>query len=518
MGFFENIVRYLFYIIDSLVYWINTVLFELFTLISKSTFTSNLFDVFFNRVYAILGIFILFRIAFSLIQMLINPDLLNDKQKSPGKLAMRVVVSLMLIIAVPSIFTFAYDLQSAVLDENILGKIILGPSTDGGENNASDENINTAGKQMAWKVYRGFLNIDSYFTDEDGNLNGDVSPQVKNCKDDLDSAETASNPFDAINKSDCLNYKEDDVYVFDYKWIVSTIATGMVVWILIGFCLDVGVRVIKLGFLQLIAPIPISSYVLGNKDSAFNNWVKASIMTYLEVFIRLIIIYFIIFMVSAIFNSNLIIPDTNITMKGLVQVVVTLGLLVFAKEAPNLIKDMLGIKGDSSSFSLNPMSKLNSSPLAKMAIGGAVAGVAAGAGNIGKNLLNFNKNRQALMENGASGFGATAKTLGGLFTTGLGGAFGGAIAGGIAGMGKDAKVGSAINKGLMQANARRELRADRNSIGILLYSLIFIVARIPSSFGIIISIIISLISFFLSCSIASSPSYALTIPKPSCIR
>ena len=456
MTFFTDLIRGLFFNIDSLIYWVNGVLFELFILISETRFISDIFDVFYERVYAILGIVVLFRVAFSLIQTLINPDLMSDKQKSPGKLVMRVVVALMLIIAVPSIFTFAYDLQGAVLEENIIGKIVLGDTT------GSTTNVTTVkeqGKYMAWSVFRGFFNI----ADVDGAKAHECAKRIE--KDGEPVFDVYSDPFANIQRGNCLNQQVNDEYVFEYKWLISTIATVMVAWMLIGFCLDVGVRVIKLGFLQLIAPIPISSYILGDKDSAFSKWTKSCLMTYLEVFIRLLIIYFVIFLSSQIFNSGLSIPSTNTVMEGLVKIVVVLGLLVFAKQAPDLLKDMFGIKGDASSFSLNPMSRINSSPLAKLALGGAVAGVAAGAGNIGKRLMDSKKTFNELKDSGKNGFGAFTRTAAGVLGSGIGGIFGGAVAGGMAGLGKDAKVGNAINKGLMTANANRELRSDRSGIG-----------------------------------------------------
>ena len=433
MTFLENSVRYIFWLIDSLIYWINTVLFELFTLIAETRFDDTFFEVFYQRVYAILGIFVLFRVAFSLIQMLINPDLINDKQKSPGKIAMRVVVSLMLIIAVPSIFSFAYRVQSAVLGEQIIGKIILGNTITNDNGNTANKSVVEQGKFMAWQIFRGFLNVDAKFVDYDESTGkitpkSNVSSKTQKCIDNLNEAGSMnSDPFNKIMEDGCLHQKDSNVYVYNYKWIISTIATIFVAWMLIGFCLDVGIRVIKLGFLQLIAPVPISSYILGDKDSAFSKWTKSCLMTYLEVFIRLMIIYFVIFIISAIFTSgDLRIPQTSFVMAGLVKIVVAIGLLVFAKQAPDLIKDMFGIKGDANSFSLNPMSRINSSPLAKLAIGGAAAGAAGAVGNFtasrqaGRNIAqSIGSGLGGVFTGGARGMAAGAKAQTGAFAAGL---------------------------------------------------------------------------------------------------
>ena len=48
--------------------------------------------------YTVAGIFMLFRATIGLIQMLVNPDQTNDKQAGAGKLIMRIVVSIVLLI------------------------------------------------------------------------------------------------------------------------------------------------------------------------------------------------------------------------------------------------------------------------------------------------------------------------------------------------------------------------------------------------------------------------------------
>lgn len=61
--------------------------------------------------YVLAGVFMLFRIALSLVQMLINPEQVNDKQAGAGKMITRVVVSIILLLLLrPDGFLFApYD-------------------------------------------------------------------------------------------------------------------------------------------------------------------------------------------------------------------------------------------------------------------------------------------------------------------------------------------------------------------------------------------------------------------------
>lgn len=64
--------------------------------------------------YVLAGVFMLFRIALSLVQMLINPEQVNDKQAGAGKMITRVVISVILLLLLrPDGFLFApYDKDS----------------------------------------------------------------------------------------------------------------------------------------------------------------------------------------------------------------------------------------------------------------------------------------------------------------------------------------------------------------------------------------------------------------------
>ena len=166
---------------------------------------------------------------------------------------------------------------------------------------------------------------------------------------------------------------------------------ALVAWILLMFCIDVAIRVVKLGFLQLIAPIPIISYIdpQGSKDGMFKKWTKTCISTYVDIFVRLMAISFAIFIINIICTGEMVklstgkeitIAQTGILRFAFVQILIILGALLFAKQVPKLIEDLTGIKL-SGTFTLNPMKRINEAPLLGKAAafaGGAVAGAVAG--------------------------------------------------------------------------------------------------------------------------------------------
>ena len=432
-------------LIDNMILGINKLLFDLFIQVAEVKFANEFFDKLINNLYVIVGIFVLFRVAFSLIQMLANPDLMSDKEKGAGKLATRIVISFGLIIMVPTIFSYAYDLQSAILNDNILGRLILGDSgATGSQNNAA---ISSQGEKMSFEIFRSMLSINKGLETSSGGTN---------CKNALGTAGEINDLRNA-NGTDCFIDREKDdggteVPIFDYKFLVSTLALGMVAWLMVGFCIDIGVRLVKLTFLQLIAPICIVTYIGGGKDNTFNKWMKMTISSYVSMFVKLIIIYFIIFIAGG-FSTYL--PDVT----GLGYVIIILGLLVFAKNAPKLIGDLFGVKMDSES-GFKGIAKTALLGGAAMAASGGLAGMS----NIAKGFGDTVKNVQKARASGATGWGAGLKGAGSTLLSGLGGMAAGTVYGAKNGFGKNTSLGGSINKALMTSRTNRDNRDDRAKV------------------------------------------------------
>ena len=135
----------------------------------------------------------------------------------------------------------------------------------------------------------------------------------------------------------------------EYNWILSTVAGIVALWMFISFALDVGVRVGKIAFYELISPIPVMMRILPN-DKMYDKWLKGFISAYISLFIRLIIIYFCMYAITLVPDivSNLwaSYPGESPMLLLLAQVVIILGILLFAKDAPKLISDLFGGSGD----------------------------------------------------------------------------------------------------------------------------------------------------------------------------
>ena len=165
----------------------------------------------------------------------------------------------------------------------------------------------------------------------------------------------------------------------DLEFIHALIAgIGILVWIVV-LCVDVIVRRFKLLLLQMIAPIPIISYVDPN-DQMFNKWGKMYISTYLDLFLKLIAISFAISLLEIVWVIR-----PNSAIETFFYVV---AILVFAKMIPSMISDIFGIKLGSGTFKdITGMGKAALGFGAGALLGGAIGaatGAQAGNGVFGK--------------------------------------------------------------------------------------------------------------------------------------
>lgn len=406
--------------------------------ISDTTLTANNPILkFSNRIYALLGIFMLFRISFSILQYMINPDDFSDKGKGFGKLITNVLVSLVLIVTVPLIFQKAYEVQKVVLNENLLGKLILGVNDNG--NNSKSTNKQMA-EDLEFLVYASLMPVNEKAVSKCGDTpvlgTKAMASSENNCLDDLaDALGDDSGELNKVFKTDdegsnrdfgafgtLLNATVDDEFVFDYYPVVTTIAGGFIAVMMVSFCLDVAVRIIKLAFLEIIAPIPVISYMdpsQSSKGGMLSKWAKECFSTFLSLFIRIAIIYFAFYLIDLVVSTCLADNGTAVylnedvptgIMAILVQVLVIFGILYFTKEVPKLLESIFGIKGGN--ITLNPMKRLNESPLVSGVLG---LGVGAGVGAITSGAAAFAASRETNEEGlGKNILRATSGALGGL--------------------------------------------------------------------------------------------------------
>ncbi len=402
-GFGWNLVRNIFGWLDVVVYTVFSWVMGLLVDITHFNTATQLGDFYTNiqaRIFAILSIYMLFKVTISILTYIVNPDSLTDKSQGAGKLVQRIIIVLIMLIAIAprntnNIFIFLNRLQTDIIEENTIMKVVLGSDS------SAVSNLEETGQKIGLAVYNG-----TFFKIADtGESIAAINDTEVNSVDDL--VWMINDP-----KSD----SERDEYRFTYYPLIGT-AVGVIMDILVlSICIDIAIRVFKLIILQVIAPIPIISYIdpKSSKDGAFSKWLKLFISTWAEIFVRLFIVYFVLFLiVNLTENASGFVNGSD---NPFVVIVLIIGLLFFAKNAPKFIYDALGMKPPERSAFAGFGNMLAAGAIGAGAISGGIAGFSASrladtANNVPHNKLNTLKNI------GAGLFGAA-----GGVTTGIGAA------------------------------------------------------------------------------------------------
>ncbi len=435
-GLVWNTVRSLFGTLDSIAYtlfsWVMQLIFDIAEVSTSDAF-NNFYGEIQSRIYAVLAIFMLFKVTISMLTYLVNPDSITDKSNGIGKLSTRIIVSLVMLIAFPYAFQFLNRVQPHVLEA--LPRVILGTQPSSYSDLGSQ--MENAGQNIAFQTYNGvFFNTNCADKEAQvGVSNGNPCFQYENSVQG--AVDHLNDPADGDNNS----------YKYDYMPLIGFVVAIVMTLILLGYCVDIAVRVFKLIILQLIAPIPIISYVdpKASKDGAFNKWIKMVISVWADLFIKLGIIYFIMLVISELFTSGAILNLTNNLFGdsyfrgGLVTLALIVGLLFFAKDAPKFICDAMGIKMGENGKLFGGLGKIMSA--------GAIA-----AGTVGAGIASGRASYLADQANGKKFNVARA-------FKNVGAGFLGAAAGGITGMNAAVNAKDHNTKAVMDAMAKRNATA-----------------------------------------------------------
>lgn len=390
----------IFLFIDSILYWFISVLYQVFMVISKvNLFTETTLRSFTDRVFIILGIVMLFYIAYEILVLIISPEKVSGENQAKT-LVGKLIKSLIIIILLPTIFKYMQIFQTNILTSNVIGNIIIGSSSG----SSSDKTIKKAGTSMALSIGQAFyhpIGADGKEYSYLDCVDDDISDKAPACAEFVAAYDKALDNNDPrsffVNKElkNQLNLDGDDDKNADkgmrYHPVISTISAILAGYMIVLFCIDIGIRVAKLGFLQIIAPIPIAMNITQKEPLSQTTWVKSLISTYLEIFMKLIIIYFSMFAITLVpemadnlFQLNQ--SDVSPLIQMMAIVVIILGILQFAKNAPELIKSLFNISDFGHGLSIKK--RLEDNTFAQRGasmLGGAGASAISGAWN-GKGL------------------------------------------------------------------------------------------------------------------------------------
>ena len=154
MAWLIGIFRGLFAVIDKVIVWLVETLYNLiFYISSVQIFTNRELGDFTNRIAVILTIFMLFKLSFSFLNYIINPDNMTDKGKGVSKLIQNIAVSLVLLVSYQFVFDKAMELQQKILDNQTIPKLIFGTSSVQTEGSGDAKNPRT----LSFALFSSFV-------------------------------------------------------------------------------------------------------------------------------------------------------------------------------------------------------------------------------------------------------------------------------------------------------------------------------------------------------------------------
>lgn len=406
-------------LLDGAIYNLIDYLYDIFDFLAKiNIFGADDYNAIVSRIYVILGLFMLFVLAYSLLKAVINPDDFAKGENSFPNLIKNVVISLAIIILLPTVFTVIFNIQNSILNNDTIPKLILGTDFD-------SEIDADAGRRMAYYTFTAFFHENETWCESNG-----YSTDDNTCADHiagngwlvLQNGPSLSSVRDSVMQGTSFTsfsqYGEAiDADQIDYMFLISTVAGIFILYVLLNFCFDLAIRVIKLAFYQIIAPIPVICRILpgGKMKDVFSKWTKQVISIFLEVFIRIGIMYLGIFLITLIIDNFGNIAGINslpLTQKLIVQALLIMGVIIFIRQAPKLLGELLNL--DTGGMKLGLMDKLAMG-------GGLLAGAAAGGLVTGgtRNFVGAFKGKGIGKDFKSGNYGTALKKIGGSIIPGV---------------------------------------------------------------------------------------------------
>ena len=376
----------------SIIYGLIVIMFNIFNGLTELDFLSaDKISGIYQRLTMIITIVMVFYITFAFVKYIVSPETVIDKEKGAGKIVMRIVTAILLIAFIPTIFNIGYDLQGRILKTNVIPQVIFGEE---------DWDYTSAGSNFVGDIFAAFYRVNRSncgTTADCEKAQAKVDSVIKKWKNGIGSVGLIEG-----NLYELLDI--DNTIQFD--GLLAVIFGAFMLYILFSYNLDMVTRYIQLIFLQIMAPIAIISSIAPQKDNMLKKWSKQCITTYLDIFIRMAILYFMILIMQLLSSS---LDFYEMTKNGeqigiFTYLMIICGLLIFINRAPKLIKELFPSSEGAASIGFGFNAKDRIEPLKKSintikkpiaATAGAVAGVkrTAAAIKTGKLTSNIKGNR-----------------------------------------------------------------------------------------------------------------------------
>lgn len=348
--------------LDTWVYGLITSAYKIFMAIASARIlSSDAYTTIANKVYIIVGVGMLFVLAYAILKAIIDPDQLTKGDMAGNKILKSIAITVIGLIVTPLIFDLAYMAQGKMLEDDILGKLFFrtGDSTVDvagvGTVNYDEELKHTGGGIAATTVWMAFfypaegMDPDEIMADPDI-LRLHAAGWYAGCaaaaavaiagvalswftfgtsliiaggaaaacavgaaqSEAADDADAALGDKDEISLTDAYNLTASggsfgiyqafieplDEDEIKYTWFISTVCGGFVCYAFVSYAIDMGLRAAKLAYYQIIAPVPLILNVMPKNGDRLGKFVKAVFSTFLEVFVRISVVYIVVYIIA----------------------------------------------------------------------------------------------------------------------------------------------------------------------------------------------------------------------------
>lgn len=410
----------------------------------------------FTRVGLIIGLFMVFRLTFAFIQYIIDPDSMSDKQKGIGNIIKKIVIAIVLLGSTSTIFKLAFRAQDLIVKSNMISKIIF-------KNDM--EEVNSFGGRLSAEVFTAFYRLN----DEAETAGNDCEAYFVNNENTNIIKENISQKNGSLDIAySCLTERDSNgnyLVSFDGGGLIALVVGVIVVYTVLIFTIQVGVRLIQLAYLQIIAPIPIIMYVTPKGDNYLKKWGTQCLTTFLDFFLRTAIIYFAVACIQFIIKNETVkeILSGGVYSSGwqsaYIFVIMVIAVLIFAKKVPNLLKEVFPSLGGAAGFSYSLKMPDEAKKVGLFGAGTILGAAGAAASNL---LYGAGTIRKNWKENTGSTGQKIWQATKGVFGTGAS-VIGGATSGFI--KGRKIKNLRGIRSTIQQTNENREKRDLKQAAG-----------------------------------------------------
>lgn len=297
---------------------------------------SDLIEQFSANIYVLVSVIMLFGFSITILSAIVNPDLLSDNKKGVTAMFKRSIIGLVLMVLIPFAFDQMYTIQESVMTNSLIEKIIVGADFSCPEDDSECEVGGQGGQVIAGTLLHSVLHPASDQVQVSEDVGNTYSSMIQS---DVSKIFTFADNINIL-REDGETTEEDGSFAFHFDGLIAIIVGAGVCYILVLFALDMAVRIFKLAFFELTAPISIVGYIAAG-DKIISSWFKEVGKTFLDVFIRIAAIAFYLFLINNL--SSFMVDFEGKTWRYVLIAFLIIGMLIFAKQVPDMIGKIFGI-------------------------------------------------------------------------------------------------------------------------------------------------------------------------------